>query len=130
MAENLEGMFVSQVRDFTVRTNMGHVLHFKKGVPKYVPPEVRELMAEHAIMPVEGDIPVKEEVKIVEAPQGDDRREKIFQAVQMIADMQESDDFTGGGMPKIEAISRVAGFTVDGREREAAWTRHLQEAAA
>jgi len=121
------GMYVSQVRDFTVRTMAGHTLHFKKGEPRFVPPEVRHLMTEHAIMPVSDDIPVVEAEEKTPPPAGDTRRERIYEAVKMLVELNDPNEFTAGGIPKTSSVSKVAGFTVDASERSTAWERHLQE---
>lgn len=123
---NSKGMYVSAVRDHTVRTKSGHILRFKKGVPKYVPPEVRHLVLQGAILPVDGNMPVEEEKEVAPRPLGDDRRERIFQAVSLLAELNDVEDFTGSNVPKTTSVKREVGFEVDARERDEAWERYLQ----
>lgn len=118
------GFYVAN-RDFTAYTNKGFVIHFKKDEPKYVPPLVREEMLAHGVLPVDGDLPIREEEEKTAEPLGEDRLNKIYEGVLKVIETNEPKDFTAGGVPREDAFNRVAGFPAARREINAAYKKYL-----
>jgi len=127
MADTDEGMYVSQVRNVTLRSDLGHVIHFPKGKPVYVPPAVRAQAVELACLPVNGEMPFEQEVEEEPELQGDPRIKRLDEAVAMLATINDSKDFTSAGVPQIPALMREAKLVrVTASERDEAWMRYLQ----
>ena len=110
-----QGMYVAN-RDVIVPTDYGHMLSFKKGKAVYVPPLVREEVLKYGVLPVEGEIPVPEEVEQPPEPIGEERNRRIREAIKIVVERNDSGDFTAGGVPKEAVIIKEAGFRVARRE--------------
>ena len=99
------------------------VVSFEKGKPSWVVPMLeREVVAIGAEI-VEGSAPelLEPEKKLEPSPVGDERREQIATAIELIVDRNESNDFTGSGRPSVKAVERILGFDVDQSEVNSAW---------
>lgn len=59
-----------------------------------------------------------EQIATENAPSKDDM---ILAAVRQIAQAGDHEDALGDGRPKVEAVSKLAGFTVSAADRDAAW---------
>lgn len=59
-------------------------------------------------------------------PEGDDL---IADIVSKIDTLDEHEDFTGGGVPSVPALTRALGYEISGKERDAAWARYQEDAA-
>lgn len=127
--EQQVGMYVAN-RRVSVSTNMGYSIRFEKGEPRFVPPMAREEMLQHGILPVNGDLPIKEKAERVQDPMGAERKELIAEAVREVREKNDSGEFTAGGVPKEDAVAKVAGFKVARREINEAFTKLLQADAA
>ena len=109
-------------RNYLLRTTSG-VISFNKGEPTHVPSHMeREVVAIGAEI-AEGSAPelLEPEKKLAPSPVGDDRREQIATAIELIVDRNESNDFTGSGRPSVKAVERILGFDVDQSEVNSAW---------
>lgn len=126
MAESKEGMYVSH-RDVYVSTTKGFSYGFKKGVPMYVVPECRADVIAHGVLPVDGDMPLQEEVrKASPDPVGEERKNLILAAMAELAQENNSSNFSAAGVPKTNALKRVCGFGVDMTERDKLWVEYQQ----
>lgn len=125
MAGQESGMYVAN-RNVRVATSYGFVIAFKKDEPKFIPPLVREEMLQYGILPVNGDLPTKEAEQPEREPIGEERSKKIYDAVVKIAERNDPDEFTAGGIPKEDAVFREGGFRVNRREIREAFTKYRQ----
>ena len=107
-------------RDRTVESTLGHCIEFKKGVPTYVPPELHRTVYDMGGEPSE---PLAEETKqVVTAPEGATARaEAIEDAIRILVDTNNRDDFTGNGSPQVKSLEALLGWKPDAAERDAAW---------
>lgn len=128
--------FVSN-RNIVVRSaKSGMSVKFVKDVPTYVPPKMHAEVMEKGIMPVDGKgkaLDSNEVGKLVEtqdphivlAPEdSDERSEKILDVIKALVKRNNSDDFTGGGMPSHKSITAVLGWKVDVKEVKRVWEEH------
>lgn len=131
-------------RPFTLRSTKGFTVRFSKaGEKKDIPNAILNEAMQAGILPVEDNAEVtpedqgsKTDPKTPELSEGPksatEREEKVREAVLTLVERNDSDDFTGTGMPQVGALSREAEFKVDSSERDAVWevvARELQELA-
>lgn len=130
MAEqSTKGMYVAN-RDFTVSSLTGHTLRFKKDEPRFVPAAVRRECLRHGIIPVEGEeMPIKDEGKKDPNPPpiGEDRDIAIQEAIELLIERDDRGDFTGAGIPKVEAIEKICEFNIDAGERDRIYREMKQD---
>jgi hypothetical protein len=117
-------MFVLH-KNFTLATLMGHTIEFVKGEPTHVP---KEAWKEATAI---GAVPADELEEEVVKPKSteldpDDRKAKIYAAIEgiVIAGVRES--FTGNGSPHAAVISTAVGFEVGAKERDVVWAEFRQ----
>lgn len=106
-------------RDHTLATTRGHVLDFKKGEKIWVPPECVRFVLEIGAVPE--DAMVDDEKKAPEDPQGDERKDSIRSAFELLVARNSREDFNATGVPTIAAVTDLAGFKVDKHELKALW---------
>ena len=115
-------------RNYTLSTLFGHVLSFKKGQPRHVPPScvaaVLAIGAESTEGPVDmlGDGFVEEVVM----PQ-EERNENIFAAFKLLEERAGREDFTASGSPTQTALVKILGFDVAKKEYDPLWVQYLAE---
>lgn len=111
-------------RDKVHSSVYGHTVEFKKDQPVYVPP-VPALIDEVMLFgaeSVDGEFAVAEQADLVEKPPvGDDRAVLIAAAIEQIVEKNDSDDFTGSGVPTTKSIEAIVKFDLSAAERDAAW---------
>lgn len=114
-------------RALRVPTLAGHVLIFKKGIPQWVPDVVVEdCMKVGATVPEDDDfadfVPPKarREARLKDVL-GDERRNGVREAVLEVIDRNDPHSFTAAGLPTLKALSTLAGFEVQGTDRDAIW---------
>lgn len=131
--------FVSN-RNIVVRSaKSGMSVKFVRDVPTYVPPVMHAEVMEKGIMPIDakGKIIEQEEVgKLVEiheplivlAPEdSDERSERILDVIKALVKRNNSNDFTGGGIPSHKSITAALGWKVDVKEVKRVWEEHRRE---
>lgn len=109
-------------RDKTIASVYGHTIHFRKGEPTYVPPEMyREVIAVGGVADEEVDL---------DAPKGDgpqepvlpaERKAAVFKAFEALVLRGKRDDFTAGGQPHPKALARELGWAIQNKERDLLW---------
>lgn len=124
------GKFVMN-RDYTVRTLSGHVIEFKRGISKYVPPGARAEAMQFGAIPEEEDSVVPPDAPPVkrDGPLGDERAQLIRMQIEDMVARNTRGDFTPGGKPDLKALKKALGFDVDGAERDLAWAQFQADAA-
>lgn len=109
-------------RNYVHRSTLG-VVSFEKGKPSHVPP-----MMEKEIMAIGGERadgttidPLDPEVIAKVPPSPMERRDDLFAAFQIIAERNDSKDFTGAGVPTVKAVEKLVDFDVDRNEVVEVW---------
>jgi len=116
-------------RDFTHRSTSG-VISFEEGVPTHVPPHMEKEVIAIGAVRAEGDTPkvLEPETKLPEIPVGDDRESEIKAAFDLLIERNDSNDFTGQGVPTVKAVEKIVGFDVDRKELVELWAAVKAEA--
>lgn len=116
-------------RDFTHRSTLG-VISFEEGVPTHVPPHMEKEVIAIGAVRAEGDTPkvLEPETKLPEIPVGDDRESEIKAAFDLLIERNDSNDFTGQGVPTVKAVEKIVGFDVDRKELVELWAAIKAEA--
>jgi hypothetical protein len=129
--ENIMGKVMKMPRDYMLRTISGHMVKFEANVARDVPVDCVE--AAIAVGAVFDDgaafIPSEKREAGVEPKYGFEREEDIFKACETIIEKASPDDFTASSAPKLDAVNRELGYSVERREVNKVW-RKLQEARA
>ena len=106
----------------TVESVYGHVIHFEKGVPTHVPPEMyREVMAVGGVPEDELDLDKPAPVGPHEPTDPVERKAAIFAAYEAIALRNKREEFTAGGQPHLKAIAKQLGWSIADKERDLSW---------
>lgn len=112
-------------RTKTVSSTMGHTIEFVKGVPTHVPKEMWPAVTAVGAVP-EDELPEDAIAKKDEVLDPQDRKAMIFAAFEQIVTKGDRDAFTGNGSPHAKIVSEIVNFTVDAKERDAAWSDFRQ----
>jgi hypothetical protein len=117
-------------RDYTLRTKLGHVIRFEAGVPTPVPQAAYAEALAKNIVPAkrpDDDTPV---FGMVHAEiTGSLRDAMIYGAVDELVKRNQSEDFTGGGVPKAVSITAAIGIPVSATEVSRYWTNYREMVA-
>lgn len=107
-------------RDRTMASTCGLSIGFKAGVFQLVPP------AMYAEVIAAGGI-AEEDIDPADMPKAPtpaaDREAAIFAAFEKILLRADTNEFTGGGAPHNAVVARETGFSVNAKERDAAWLK-------
>ena len=110
-------------RNHMLRTTAGCV-NFEKNTPTWVPPHMEKAAVEIGAQPVEGEAPdplAGEDDGPKAAVVGDERLSKLYGALELLVDENDSTKFTGQGVPMVKVVAELAGFEVDKAEVHEAW---------
>lgn len=109
-------------RDYTHRSTLG-VISFEEGVPTHVPPHMEKEIVAIGGVRADGDNPdiLEQTPKLPDAPLGDDREAEIKAAFDLLIERNDSNDFTGQGVPSVKAVEKIVGFDVDRKELVELW---------
>lgn len=110
--------FIMQ-RDRIVVSKFGRAIEFLKGVPTHVPEMCWDECQAQGAVP-EDDLPVTE-APVSNEPQGAERARIIADSIKTLVLRGQRDDFTASGSPSPGALSQVAGFPIDAKERDISW---------
>jgi hypothetical protein len=119
-------------RNFTVRSTLGHMITFKKGVPLTIPAVMVRTCAEVGAKRVDGADAVAAEIEEAKPTQPIDpghRLEDVRAAIEQIVERNDIDEFTAGGTPKVPAVTSEAGYKIDRTEVIRAWKQRNEELA-
>jgi hypothetical protein len=109
-------------RNKTVASSMGLSIEFVKGVAQHVPPYMYKEVLAHGGVPE--DELTEEELNpgnSNEPREPEDRKAALFVAFDKIVLRNEREEFTAGGTPNTGVLTRELGWTVNAKERDAAW---------
>lgn len=115
-------------RDFTLRSTSGHTIAFKANVPQDVPDSLYAEALAFNIIPASGkaseqDAPAQQGAVQVMGPLRD---ALIYNAIQTLVKRNTSDDFDGGGVPKVAAINDLSGVKLGAPERSKYWNNYRE----
>lgn len=108
-------------RDYTLRTLMGHTIHFKANEPVAVPEQAYAEAIAKNIVPAERPDSDSPAGKVQAHITGTLRDALLYKAIHGLVARNNSEDFTGGGVPKAAAISPEVGFSVSQGEVGKYW---------
>lgn len=105
-----------------IATTLGHVIHFEKGVPTYVPKAIQREVLNKGGVPADESHSIEATPERFEAPTDPmQRHEEIMDAMRLMVKRNARDDFGGNGAPAIKAINGLVGYVVTSSERDRAW---------
>lgn len=120
-------VYMTCPRDYTLRTTLGHTIKFEANKPTPVPDSAYQEALSKNILPVTvpfGDSPAHDFAsgRIT----GPLRDTLVFDGIRALTTRNNSEDFTGGGMPKAQALTRETGVDVSASEVGKYWDRYKQ----
>lgn len=111
-------------RDYVLRTKQGHTISFEAGVPTPVPAMAYQEALSRNILPAAVPAGEKPAFEMATAEiTGTLRDALVFAAIETIFNRNNVENFTGGGMPKPEAVTAEIGVAVSGPELSKYWAR-------
>ena len=111
------------MRDRTVVSTLGHSVEFKKGAPTHVPPAlIAEVLAAGGI--TKDEIPEDEAKKTLEPTDPNERAELIQEAIKIVVERANRDDFTATGAPSPKVLSTELGWPISAKERDLQWAAY------
>jgi len=127
MSEDKRNSFVMG-RNRVLRTTAGHTIEFKKGEPTYVPPEIHEEATAAGAVPEDeaAFLEAQKEPPKKVVPTGNDRKDTIMTAMQIMVERNAREDFGANGLPTMKNLQKECNFDIDAKERDAIW-KELQE---
>lgn len=109
-------------RNRTISSTLGHSIQFVKGEPTHVPPALyNEVMAAGGIPEEELNLDEADSNAVVEPSDPSARQQSLFEAMESVILSGKRDDFTAAGAPHAKVLSTILGWTVQNKERDAAW---------
>lgn len=110
-------------RKYLHRSLMGHTISFEKGQPTYVPPECEKEVVSFGAECVDAEAPdvLDPEKPVIRELSLGERKDELFAAFDLIAEKNDSKEFTAQGVPTVKAVERVTGFDVEKMEVVEAW---------
>lgn len=117
-------------RNYTLRTKTGHVIKFTAGQPTLVPDLVVSEALAVNILPVENsDVAIPDDsargVQRV-VINGTLRTALILHTIHDMVRENDSENFDGGGRPKVHVMSGRCGLDVNARERSELWDKYRE----
>lgn len=110
-------------RDFTLRSTSGHVIAFKANEPTDVPDVLYAEALSFNIIPASGKANVQDSPATASSTvaMGPLRDALIYNAIHTLVERNSSEDFDGGGVPKVAAIAELSGVKLGAPERTKYW---------
>ena len=117
-------------RDYRFISAVGHSIQFVKDEPVYVPPALhRDVQAFGAVPTEEGvESVLGEEAAAPPEVPLEERHRQLLDAFKLLQDRNERGDFTGQGVPSIQALKKViTDFAPEKKEVENLWHQYLEQ---
>lgn len=116
-------------KDVNLASTCGLSIELKKGIATLCPPDMHDDLLAAGCVP-ETDMPEPEAVNGVAEPRSKDERKNALHAAFMkISLRNERDEFNAVGVPHTAVLARELGWSVNAKERDAAWSVWQQEGA-
>jgi len=132
MGNKVRGMTeVVSNRNFTLATTKGHVIFFKKGIPKMCPNVILEDAVAVGILPTDdAELPggAADDILPVEAT-GSARIAQIRDVIEALMRRNGRGDFTASGVPSQKVVEGALGYRIDETELGRVWHIMRMEAA-
>lgn len=114
-------------RNRTIASTCGLSLEFKKGEPVLVPPSMfADVIAAGGVS--ESELADEDMPPAKPSPeQLAEREHQMFKAFDTIVRRSAREDFTAGGVPHNAALTRELGWSVQAKERDAAWVKYTAD---
>ena len=110
-------------RNMTVVSKSGRSVEFEKGKPTYAPSQMHAELIAMGVVPAE-EIPEPVDDGLPKEPTVPTEREAaVFAAFEALMLRNKRGDFAGTGAPHAAVLSKELGWTIDGKERDAAWAK-------
>lgn len=114
-------------RDYILRTRTGHTIQFFAGVPTPVPESIYAEALAKNIVPVKPKSEDEAVFTLINSNiTGTLRDALVYQTLQQVAERNQPEDFTGGGVPKAAVISGEVGISLSASEVNRYWTNYRQ----
>jgi hypothetical protein len=115
-------------RNHTIRSTTGRTITFKKGEPTWVPPMVEKEAIAVGAERVDGETtdPLAPVLPVLSKLTVDERTAQLHTAFEMLAERNDSKDFTAQGVPSVKAVSKIVDFEPERGEVSEAWTAWRQ----
>ena len=114
-------------RDYTLRTRNGHTIRFIAGEPTSVPESAYAEALSKNIVPAARPDSDKPAFGMIPAEvTGSLRDAMIYGAIAEIIHRNQTDEFTGGGVPKAAVVTAGAGVTVSASEVNRYYTNYRE----
>lgn len=110
-------------RNMTVASLSGRSVAFVKGEPTYAPSQMHAELVAVGIVPAEELPEPPPSEGPVEPTVPAEREAAIFAAFEKIALKNERTDFTANGNPHGGVVAKVLGWSLGGKELNAAWQK-------
>ena len=115
-------------RNLVLRSTLGHSIGFKKGQPTHVPDALYNDAIALGAVHEDGSAPDLGDGGEVTTPPNTPvdataRAAALTDALELIAQANQRDDFTAAGVPAVDAVSRLLGWKVSAREIAEEWTK-------
>jgi len=117
-------------RNYTLRTKTGHVIRFEGGKPKLVPDNLVSAALAVNILPVaNADVPDGDTsaggVQRVQIS-GILRDAILMRTIHDLVRENDTENFDGGGRPKVNIINDRCGLSISAKERSEAWDKYRE----
>jgi hypothetical protein len=113
-------------RDHVHVSKRGISIRFAKDVPTFVPPYlVTEVVGLGGTVSETDQSTVDAEMKVVKQAETDaeGRSPAIEAAIRTMIERNQRGDFTAGGKPNLNVLSKMVGYTVNADELDAPWRK-------
>lgn len=114
-------------RTMTVSSVSGRSVTFEKGVPKFAPSHMHAELIAVGIVPTEELPEPPQPIGPTEPRDPIERVKAINAAFEQIALRNERTDFTANGNPHAAVVAKVLGWSLVGKELNAAWQKFSLE---
>lgn len=122
-------MHYTSHRNLTVASLCGLSIELKKGEPTLCPPGMHDELLALGCIPEEATPEPEPGAAPVAPTNQQDRYNALCQAFKVVALRNERTDFNAVGVPHAAVLAKELGYSVNAKERDAAWTKWQNETA-
>lgn len=111
-------------RNMTVVCLSGRSVAFLKNIPTYAPPQMHATLISVGVVPADPVDETEAASDPVEPQVPEEREKALFAAFDAVALRAKRDEFTAVGVPHLAVLAKDLGWSVGGKERDAAWAKY------